>query len=446
MRSQRNYRVLIIDDDREMRQSLEHLLGKAGLEVESLSDALGAVGKLESMRPDVILSDVRMPGRTGLQLLSDITSVDGPPVVLISAHADIPMAVEAIQQGAYSFLEKPFDPRRLLTILDHAAEKKRLTADTRRLRERLSSLAGLDRLLLGESEALRNVRELVLDYSQTDATIMITGETGTGKELVARALHDLSHRANGPFVAINCAAIPLDKFEESMFGVKGQTLGSFRQADAGTLFLDEITACTSEVQAKLLRAIETREVTPVGADHPVSVDARIVSAAGEEPEAAVAAGHLRGDLMYRLNNVMITLPSLRDRKDDIPMLFDHFLQSHATLYEIAPPEMSAEDFAMLMVHDWPGNVRELRNVAERRVLSARRGGGSVAKSMQAQDDIGDVPETLREAVAAFERTLIAKALQTHKGRMDATAEALGIGRRTLNEKIVKLGLNKSELL
>ncbi len=446
MQSQRNYRVLVIDDDKEMRQSLEHLLSKAGLEVEALSDAMGVVRKLENMRPDVILSDVRMPGRSGLELLTDITSVDGPPVVLISAHADIPMAVEAIQQGAYSFLEKPFDPRSLLSILDHAAEKKRLTADTLRLRERLSKLAGLDRVLLGDSEALRHIRELVLDYSQTDATIMITGETGTGKELVARALHDLSNRANGPFVAINCAAIALEKFEEAMFGVKGQTLGSFRQADGGTLFLDEITACTPELQAKLLRAIETREFTPVGSDQPVSVDVRIISASAEPPEAAVASGHLRGDLMYRLNNVMITLPSLRDRKDDIPMLFAHFLQSNAALYEIAAPELTTEDFAALMVHDWPGNVRELRNVAERRVLSARRGGGSVADSMQVQDDVGDVPETLREAVAAFERTLIARAIQTHKGKMDATAEALGIGRRTLNEKIVKLGLNKSELL
>lgn len=446
MQSRRNYRVLLIDDDREMRQSLEHLLTKAGLEIEALSDALGVLRKLETMRPDVILSDVRMPGRSGLELLSDITAVDGPPVVLISAHADIPMAVEAIQQGAYSFLEKPFDPHRLLTILDHAAEKKRLTEDTQRLRERLSKLAGLDRVLLGDSAALRNVRELVLDYSQTDATMMITGETGTGKELVARALHDLSNRANGPFVAINCAAIALEKFEEAMFGVKGQTLGSFRQADGGTLFLDEITASTPEVQAKLLRAIETREFSPVGSDQPVTVDVRIISAAGEAPETAVANGRMRCDLMYRLNNVMITLPSLRERKDDIPMLFAHFLQSHAALYEIETPELTAEDFATLMVHDWPGNVRELRNVAERRVLSARRGGGTMSGSMQLQEDIGDVPETLREAVAAFERTLIGKAIQTHQGRMDATAEALGIGRRTLNEKIVKLGLNKSELL
>ncbi len=446
MTQKRNYRVLVVDDDREMRQSLVHLLGKAGLEVDSLADAHNVMVKVNAMLPDVILSDVTMPGRSGLDLLSEITQVDGPPVVLISAHGDIPMAVKAIQDGAYSFLEKPFDPRRLLTILDHAAEKRRLTADTQRLRERLSNLSGLDRILLGDSPALADVRSQVLDYSPTNANVMILGETGTGKELVARALHDLSNRANGPFIAVNCAALTVERFEAQFFGEKDHTLGLLRQVDTGTLFLDEFSTCPLDSQAKLLRVVETGEFVPVGSDQPVTVNVRIVSASNENPEQAIRSGALREDLLYRLNTVVIPLPALRDRRDDVVILFSHFLRSNAALYEIAPPQITAEDIATLMVHDWPGNVRELRNVAERRVLSARRGSGSVASALHMSDDVGDVPETLREAVAAFERSLISKAIQSHQGRMDATAEALGIGRRTLNEKIVKLGLNKSDIL
>ncbi|WP_193371270.1 sigma-54-dependent transcriptional regulator [Pelagibius marinus] len=440
------YRILVVDDDREMRDSLNHLLGKAGWLVETLASGVEAEARIAALQPDVVLSDVRMPGMSGLDLLRRLVGAGGPPVVLISAHGDIPMAVEAMSDGAYTFLEKPFDPRRLLTALRHAAEHYRLRQDTARLRARLARLSDLDRILLGDTKAMQDLRVDVLDLGETDATVMLLGETGTGKELVARALHDLSPRAPSPFIAVNCAAIPDGHFEDTMFGNAEGLQGTLAAADGGTLFLDEIGAFPPAAQAKLLRAIETREFLPVGATQPVSSDFRLVSASNEQLDAAVAEGKFREDLLYRLNTVVLSLPPLRERREDIPLLFQHFAAQNAASFEIDPPDMTAEDLAALLSHDWPGNVRELRHVAERRVLAARRGRGSVADAISLDNDSADVPETLREAVAVFERQLIAKAIQTHKGRMDAVAEALGIGRRTLNEKIVKLGLKKADLI
>lgn len=445
-------RVMVIDDDRSMRDSLTHLLAKAGWRVEALADAGDATQRIAGFQPDVILTDVRMPGMSGLDLLHSLSGSDQPPVVLISAHGDIPMAVAAMQDGAYSFLEKPFDPRRLMTALRHAAEQYRLRQDTARLRARLAHLSDLDRILLGDAKSIQDLRTDILDLGETDATVMLLGETGTGKELVARALHDLSPRAAGPFIALNCAALPEAHFEDTIFGIGGPTQGGTIQtgmlamADGGTLFLDEIGDCPLPAQAKLLRAIETKEFLPVGATAPVRANFRVVSASNEWLDVAVAEGKFREDLLYRLNTVVLTLPPLRERRDDIPLLYQHFVAQHAALFEIDPPDLTPEDLAALLSHDWRGNVRELRHVAERRVLAARRGRGSVAGAISLDNDSMDVPETLREAVASFERQLIAKAIQAHKGRMDAAAEALGIGRRTLNEKIVKLGLNKAELI
>lgn len=440
------FRILVVDDDREMRDSLQHLLEAAGWQTETLPSAQQVESRIAALQPDVVLTDVRMPGMDGMRLLRSLSERDAPPVVLISAHGDIPMAVEAMQQGAYSFMEKPFEPRRLLTALRHAAEQHRLAQDAARLRDRLASLSDLDRVMLGDSKPIRDLRDDVLDLSGTEVSVMLLGETGTGKELVARSLHDLSTRSAGPFIAVNCATIPVEHFEATMFGATDGARGMLASADGGTLFLDEIGACPPAAQAKLLRAIETREFMALGASEPTRSDFRIVSASNERLDTAVASGKFREDLLFRLNTVVLTLPALRDRRDDIPLLYAHFVEQYAALYEITAPATTSEDLAALLSHGWSGNVRELRHVAERRVLAARRGRGSVAEALALDGDSAEVPETLREAVAAFERQLVAKAIQTHGGRMDAVAEALGIGRRTLNEKIVKLGLNKADLL
>lgn len=262
----------------------------------------------------------------------------------------------------------------------------------------------------------------------------------------ARALHRLGLRRDEAFVAINCATLAPDSVDAQIFGNADSLRGCFRRADGGTLFLDEVGACPLPVQAKLLRAIETGEIVPPGTEDEIATDVRIVAATNEDLGALAAAGTFRADFLYRLNTFQIHLPRLIDRGSDIVLLFEHFVTLLSETYEIAPPPLTSEDAAALLAHRWPGNVRELRHVAERRVLAARRGAGSVAQALRMDDLDGDVPATLREAVARFERTLIAQAIGSHNGRMDAVAEALGIGRRTLNEKIVKLGLDKARLL
>ncbi len=440
------FRALIVDDDAEMRQSLAVLLERSDWAVESVGSAEVALSRLQATAPDVVLSDVRMPGMSGLELLEAMSKRPSPPLVLISAHGDIPMAVDAIQTGAYSFLEKPFEPRRLLTVLKHAAEQHRLSDMTKRMREQLVSLSGLDRVLLGGDVRVTKLKEEAIDLALSDAPVLITGETGTGKELVARALHRLGPRRDKEFVALNCASLAPDRVEEQMFGTAHTLLGSFRKAHGGTLFLDEVAACPLEVQIKLLRALETGVIQPVGTDEEIQTDVRIVAATNEDLAPLVDAGKFRADFLFRLNTFEMRLPRLIERGDDIVLLYEHFVEQFCETYEISPIEMTAEDAAALLAHSWPGNVRELRHVAERRVLAARRGGGSVAEALRTDDLIDDVPATLREAVARFEKTLISQAISNHGGRMDAVAEALGIGRRTLNEKIVKLGLEKSKLL
>ena len=438
-------RILVVDDDAGMRASLVDLLESAGWAVAAAARVRDALARLSEDPPDVILSDLRMPGRDGMDLLAEVQATDGPPVVMISAHGDIPAAVEAVRAGAYSFVEKPFVPERLLRILSHAADLRRLARDGVRLRARLSDLAGLERVLLGETPEIVALRDAVLDAAAVDAPVLIQGETGTGKELVARALHDLGPRSAGPFVALNAATLAPDGFEAEVFGVEGGAPGLVRGAAGGTLFLDELGACPEPAQAKLLRVIETGRVAPLGGAER-AVDFRTVAAMGGDPDAAIAAGTLRRDLYYRIAAIALALPPLRARKADLPLLCRHFLDRLARLYEIAPPLLTDADLAALLAHDWPGNVRELRNVAERRVLAARRGRGSIAEAIGADGETPQVPGTLREAVAVFERELIGAAIRANGGRMDAVAESLGIGRRTLNEKIVKLGLEKADWL
>lgn len=436
------FRVLVVDDDREMRQSLEHLLTRAGWLVETCANGMAAAARLSEQVPDVILSDVRMPKMDGMDLLETVQRQGGPPVVLISAHGDIPSAVAAMQNGAYSYLEKPFDPRRLLTVLQHGAEQSRLARDADRLRQRLSQLAGLDRVLLGDSPALTHLRDEVLALADSTAPVLLLGPTGTGKELVAHAIHDLSARAHAPFIAVNCATLPPEGFEAKTFGPQGL----LARAEGGTLFLDEVGTCPPTVQAKLLRVLEMRETGQAGDGENPPRDVRFLSASNDDLDAAVAQDRFRQDLLFRLNTFVLTMPKLAERTDDIPVLFAHFIAHYAELYETPAPETTTEDNAALLAHDWPGNVRELRHVAERRLLLARAGRGSLSDAIQGTEGPTDMPATLREAVASFERLMISRALRAHGGQMDDVADALGIGRRTLNEKIVKLGLSKDQLV
>lgn len=427
------YRVLIIDDDRLMRNSLVDLIEAAGWSAKALARATDVTRWIDQFRPDVILSDVRMPDMSGLELLDQLQQA--PPVVLISAHGDIPTAVEAMNKGAYSFIEKPYDPKRLLVILAHAAEQHQMRRSNERLKERLFQLSGLDRILVGQSTEMHRLRDTIEMVASSSVTILVQGETGTGKDLVARSIHDLSVRCDRPYIAVNTAQISPEHLPHLA-----------RNASGGTLFLDELCACPLDVQALLLRLIDTGDVLDPDTGIPEKVDLRVIAATNEDPRQAVAESRLRQDLLFRLSGFEVLLPPLRTRLDDVSLLALRFLNEYVALYETEAPELTESDLSALLAHDWPGNVRELRNVVERRVIMARQGFGSMQDAMSGQEIDANQRPGLREAVAAFERQMIGKALKTHAGRMDDIATELGIGRRTLNEKIVKLGLNKDALL
>ncbi len=427
------YRVLILEDDRLMRNSLVDLIEATGWTAKALSRATDVDRWVTQFKPDVILSDVRMPDMTGLEFLK--TTDVAPPIVLISAHGDIPTAVEAMNHGAYGFIEKPYNPKRLLLVLSHAAEQHQMRASNARLKERLQQLSGLDRVLLGQTPDMNRLRDTIAMVAGSDAAVLVQGETGSGKDLVARAIHDLSVRCDAPFVAISAAQMNAGNLPHIARSVAG-----------GTLFLDEICACPPELQPSLLRLVEDGEALDPSEGIPERIDLRIVAATNEDPDTAVTQGRFRQDLLFRLRGFDLRLPSLRARPDDIALMMVRFLQDFASLYETAAPELTEADISVLMTHDWPGNVRELRNVAERAVMMAKQGVGSVQEALAgASLDPASRPG-LREAVAAFERQMISKALKANAGRMDDTADTLGIGRRTLNEKIVKLGLDKDSLL
>ncbi len=352
-------RVFVVDVDREMRDSLSRFLSKSGCEIETFAAGEAALERVGSRPPDVLVSDIRMPRMSGLDLLETIAVADiGLPVLLITAHDDVPMAVDAMKAGAFDFIEKPFQPDRLLDAIRRAAEAGRLRGENRRLRERLRSLSDLDTVLIGDSDETRRLRAEVEDVATTDAAVMILGETGTGKELVARALHDLGQRAGRPFVAVNCATISKQYFEPRLFGAEDGSKGVLAQADTGTLFLDELAACPPGTQAKLLRIVETQEFTPLSCTGPVHVDLRLLTASNEALDARIDSGDFRRNLYFRLNSVILTLPPLRDRGEDVVLPFAYFASNFAELYEVDVPEPSSTDIAALMTHDWPGNVRD----------------------------------------------------------------------------------------
>jgi len=406
--------IHVVDDDAAMRAALRDLFEASGWTVDVSPSARDALRRIDAVPPDAVVSDVRMPGLTGLDLLEKLSG-SGPPVILLSAHGDIQMAVDALHAGAYTFFEKPFDPRRLVSAVRNAADQQRLRISANRLRERLARVSGLDQRLLGASTAMKDLRASVIDLADVPAPLLITGETGTGKELVARALADL--QGDTQLVAINCATLSPDGFDTQMF------------TTAGTLFLDEVATCPPEVQAQLLRLTED-ETGP-----------RILSATNADIDRDVAEGGFRADLFYRLSTTRLHCAPLRERTDDIPLLYQRFLGDYAAAHDTDAPTLGAADLSALLSHPWPGNVRELRATALRHILALRRGPTDVAANLHA-DPTPDAPTTLRESVARFERQMIARALQANEGRMDDTAAELGIGRRTLNEKLVKLGLNK----
>ena len=438
--------VLFVDDEASMREAVTQWLELAGFELTVQDNATSALGKLSADFPGVLVTDLKMEGIDGLELLRRSQEVDPDlPVVVITGHGDVETAVQAMRLGAYDFIEKPFAPERLLEIVRHAGEKRRLVIENRRLRRAVNEQT-LNSRIIGTSKVAENLRAAVAELAGTDVSVVLYGETGVGKDLVARCLHDFGRRHDGNYVAVNCAAIPDTMVESEFFGHEAGAFtsavktraGKLEHASGGTLFLDEIDSMPLATQGKLLRVLQERAVERLGSNRSITVDLRAVAASKIDLRKASNEGRFRPDLYYRLSVVELAVPPLRERKEDIPLLCEYFagLAAEAHGREVRP--VSASTVSTLMAQDWPGNVRELRNAAERYAL----GLGGVTLRLTAED----AKLSLAAQVEAFERTVIERALTESGGRINAVMEQLDIPRRTLSEKMTRLGLDRERFL
>ena len=438
--------VLLIDDDPHLRQALAQTLDLAGLRVEARGDARGLAEALPADWPGVVVSDIRMPGIDGLQLLEQLHGRDAElPVILITGHGDVPLAVQAMRAGAWDFLEKPFSSDALLDSVRRAQAMRRLALENRQLRQTLSGRDALEGRLIGLSPEIVRLRQQVAALAGTRADVLILGETGSGKEVVARALHDLSSRRDGPFVAINAGALAESVVESELFGhevgaftgASKRRIGKFEFANGGTLFLDEIESMSLDVQVKLLRLLQERAVERLGSNQLIPLDIRVIAATKEDLRLAADQGRFRADLYYRLNVAPLRIAPLRERGDDVLLLFRHFGEAAAGRHGLALRQPDAAERAALLGHAWPGNVRELQNAAERFALGLDLGLGEAAIVLPAEGN-------LAARVEAFERSLIAAELARGHGSLRSLAEALGMPRKTLHDKLRKHGLQLGE--
>jgi DNA-binding NtrC family response regulator len=439
-------KIAIVDDEKDMRQSISQWLALSGFDTETFSCAEDALKGIGADYPGIIVSDVRMPGMDGMQLLRKIKSIDSSlPVIMITGHGDVPMAVEAMRVGAFDFLEKPFNPDRMTELAKKATQARRLALDSRALRRELSDKDALMRKLIGSSPAMERLREDILDLGSAEGHILIDGETGTGKTLVAHALHAVSARASRKFVLLSCSAFDDETLARRLFGPPGQDepMPAIEEARGGTLVLEDVEALSPALQARLLTAIN-EQGTPS--------ETRIIAICNLQEEGKSCESVLRPDLFYRLAALRITVPPLRQRGEDILTLFTRLSDQFADEYGCDAPEVSAQEAAQLLQAPWPGNVRQLINVAERAVLQNRRGTGTIASLLMADTDDSARPamttegKPLKEFVEAFERMLIDNTMRRHKGSIVAVMEELCLPRRTLNEKMAKYNLSRSDYL
>ncbi|NJD56402.1 MAG: sigma-54-dependent Fis family transcriptional regulator [Nitrospirae bacterium] len=434
--------VLIVDDEEGIRESLSQIIEDDGYETATASSGEDAIRAVQEVVPDLVLLDIWMSGIDGLQTLQEIRALHPDlPVIMISGHANIESAIKATKMGAYDLLEKPLSLDKVLLSVQRALEKKNLEIENRALRENLFRRWKL----IGESQKMKQLDEQIRMAAVSNSRVLILGESGSGKELVAHLLHEHSPRTNGLFVEVNCAAIPQELIESELFGhEKGSFTGAFERkkgkfelADKGTLFLDEIGDMSLQTQAKVLRVIETQEFQRVGGNKNIKVDVRIISATNKDLAEEVKKGNFREDLFFRLNVIPIKVPALRERLEDIPLLVDHFLDVLAGEYGQQKKSISPEALSALKKHAWPGNIRELRNVLERLVIM------TPSKVIPCADILApEAPQadylgfgTLKDARDAFEKDFIARKLEENGWNVSKTAEILGIERSNLHRKI-----------
>jgi DNA-binding NtrC family response regulator len=446
-------KILVVDDEQSMTQFLSIVLRKEGYTVTTVNNGRDALEKVKAEAFDVVITDIKMPGMDGIQLLHGIKKHDPAlPVIIMTAYASQQSAIEAVNLGAFQYLIKNAKNDEIKLIVRNALEMRKVRTENLFLKRELKK-GHEEKSIIGTSEEMQKVFKMVDRVAESDATILIQGESGTGKELIAREIHYRSKRANGPFVSINCGAIPRDLLESNLFGhVKGSftgavrdSMGLFQVAENGTFFLDEIGEMPHATQVKLLRALQEREIIPVGGTQPVKIDCRLVAATNADLEKETAEGRFRADLYYRLNVIPIKLPPLRHRRDDIPLLVDHFLKRH--MQNGSDKAIAKEALDVLMKYDWPGNVRELENVMERVLILDDSG---VIETEDLPDNIrfghqqrgSLVIDSPNMTLEELEKEYILKVLQHTSGQKKRASEILGINASTLYRKLIAYGLER----
>lgn len=446
-----NLTVLLVEDDKDLQLGCVQALQLADIAVRAFDSVEAVQPHLSPGMPAVIVTDMRLPGAPGLALVAEVHDMDPElPIIMVTGHGDVTLAVQAMRSGAYDFIPKPFSPEQLVEVVQRALDKRRLTLEVANLRRALTLSEGLEGKLVGHSLAIGRVRQLVTEIADSPVDVLIRGETGTGKEVVARALHDHSRRRNAPYVALNCGGLPDSLIDSELFGhepgaftgAQKRRIGRIEYANGGTLFLDELESMPMSVQIKLLRVLQERRIERLGSNQSIPVDVRVVAASKDDLLARAQQGSFRADLVYRLNVVNIALPALRERREDVPMLLEHFMLLAASRYDRPLPHLPQAHVRQLMARDWPGNVRELRNVADALVLGV--GPQWLSPHAAPADEHGHVAEPgLAETVEQFERSLIADALERHAGNVGQTAKALRTPKTTLIDKIKKHGLGRN---
>jgi len=438
--------IVIIDDDQEVASALSEMLELEGFTVAVFYSAEQALQTLNVNSPAIILSDVRMPKMGGLSLLGQIQKLDSSlPVILMSGHGDIPMAINAMEKGAHYFLEKPLDPEKLVSLLNQASQQRRLVLESRTLQKDLKQLSGIEKFIIGKSEAIMSIRQSVLALSQVNVDTIIYGDTGSGKDVVAQALHLYSPRRDKRFVAINCGGMSESLIESELFGHEVGSftganklhIGKIEAANGGTLFLDEIESMPLSVQIKLLRVLQDRCIERLGSSHPINVKMTVIAASKDNLVTLSNEGLFRKDLFYRLNVASISIPSLRQRRGDILPLFLHYAEQACARYNKKMPELSPQYTDSMLSHNWPGNVRELKNAADRFILGITEISGNTTPELDENMNGYD------ERMDQFERQLLEEGLRTGNGQIKETAELLNMTSKTLYRKMKKHSLDKN---
>lgn len=455
----KHIQILVVDDEEGIRESLRGVLEDEGYSVETASEAKAALEELTKRSYDVVLLDVWMPGKDGLETLEEIQKIplaERPSVVMVSGHGNIETAVRATKLGAFDFLEKPLTIEKVTVTIQNALRHRQLEVEVARLKQ----ATGEDRTILGESVSIQALRQQLDLMAKTNGRVLIYGESGSGKELVAHAIHRSSSRASGPFIEVNCAAIPEDRIESELFGHRKGSfpgaiedkVGKFEKADGGTLFLDEVGDMSLKTQAKVLRVLDEGRFQPLGADENIRADVRVIAATNKNLEDEIERGNFREDLFYRLNVIPFSVPPLRERVEDIRTLADHFLAEYTTSYARKTKELTPDAYRVLEEYPWPGNVRELRNLMERIVImnpqvrvDARHiplnaGPNGTRKSAPPVERFG----SLQEVREAAERDYILRKLDETSGNVTKTAELLGLERSHLYRKMKALGIGPKE--